>query len=203
MQSLLRRLADIILVRSLLVAGCGGGTTSPSGTSSNTAFNGSPSPAISPALEVNNQQVVVQLNPMNNSGEASTTTLRTEASGTRVNITNLSGYPGTASPTASSTTTTSPLVGVQQSAASYKGTCAQLSPTPAYPLAGDHLPRRIHAGFAVNGQCRCRNLDPSEFRDCDSQVDNRCDPVSCGEIRTGGVPVSPGASPSRLMGAHE
>jgi hypothetical protein len=135
MQSLLRRLADIILVRSLLVAGCGGGTTSPSGTSSNTAFNGSPSPAISPALEVNNQQVVVQLNPMNNSGEASTTTLRTEASGTRVNITNLSGYPGTASPTASSTTTTSPLVGVQQSAASYKGTCAQLSPTPAYPLA--------------------------------------------------------------------
>ena len=135
MQSLLRRLADIILVRNLLVAGRGGGTISPSGTSSNTAFNGSPSPAISPALEVNNQQVVVQLNPMNNSGEAGTTTLRTEASGTRVNITNLSGYPGTASPTASSTTTTSPLVGVQQSAASYKGTCAQLSPAPAYPLA--------------------------------------------------------------------
>ena len=193
MPSPLRILVAVFLL-SLLVSGCGS-TTSPSGTTASPAPGGSPSPPPSPGLEAENQQVVVQLNPLNNSGEAGTATLRTEPAGTTVNITILSGYPGTASPPASPAITTSPLGGVQQPAAIYQGTCAHLSPTPAYPL----MPITYQAGSTPGSRSRIsaqfNTLTSQDYSIIIQRSASDTTPVSCGDIRTRGVPVSPGASP--------
>lgn len=188
MQSLLRGLAAIFLL-SMLVSGCGGGATSPEETTT-TAPAGSPSPGMaSPAVEVNREQVVVQLNPMNNAGVAGTATLRPEDNETTVDIVLMP-----ASPTAAASPIASPPSEASYPAGIYQGTCAQYSPTPAYPL------EPATYGGPTPGSRSTINADLTRLVNQDFAIviqrsQSDATPISCGFIRTSGVSVSPGPNP--------
>lgn len=187
MRSFLRGLVALFLL-GLLLAGCGG-TTSPS-TSTSTAPGASPSLPPSPAVGVNTQQLVVQLNPENNSGVAGTATLRPGTNGTSVNLELLG-----ASPVPAGSPATSPLVGISYPAGIYQGTCAQHGATAAYPLqAATYNAPTPGSTSTVN--VPLTTLTGQNYAIVVQKSPSDTTPISCGEIRTSGLPVSPVPSPS-------